>query len=597
MGKNRTMGVLMRSKLHMYIHCLIVAISLIVLLPNNVQLRVEALSNTGIPKSPSSSTSSSSTGSISKLIVKVAHLDWTISPEELSKQILQVVVPTSTTAEAATATNNNNDSNIVVQFTQLSNPPRKRDENKLHGGSATLTFQSTREAAMAMERIESFSKQQQQLQQQQEPQQEPPRSWGWKAKWAWEPPTINQEEEVPSAEVIARRKMRAEAYVRRKQRVAQRTDEIIQSVLRGTDDADGGNTVSLLSVLQAPRLDWSSCPNAIDPVRGGGIVKGTARGQRKQAAVEAFLHVLENILLLDEEEDDVEEDEEGIKKRHDVIADLGCGGGNLSLSLAWWLHKKKPGRSSVLAVDINGRSLDILGQRAKEADAAAASSSGGTTTGFSSCIETMEQDLLRLIRPPQDDDNSSSSTAKNSMLLPADCSAVVSLHACGSASDMAMAVATSHSLPFAISPCCIGKVNTIRQPQQQHLVSGRMMPQLLSTINRSAAPSDFSYPRSAWLSNALKDSLGDYHLLTSAADYSGVDSKDDDEEEMARRLRCRKAKRIVEADRLRWAKEWGYYVRMVELPRIGPHYPKRELLLGAKKGTKAAFRISQLVTI
>ena len=45
------------------------------------------------------------------------------------------------------------------------------------------------------------------------------------------------------------------------------------------------------------------------------------------------------------------------------------------------------------------------------------------------------------------------------------------------------------------------------------------------------------------------------------------------------------------------AKEQGYVVRMVELPRIGPLYNKRELLLGAKKGTEVATRLSSCLDI
>jgi SAM-dependent methyltransferase len=572
-GHGRTMG-LLRSKLslHKYM-CLLVAFSLVALHNANV---VQAL---GLSNPPNQS----ATGRQSTLSVLVRNLDWTVSQDEISKQLLQVAnVNINTNAE------NSNTPQVRVQFKNLSTPRRKRDEDKLHGGSATLTFATTQEAAMAMGRLGSQNSQSQSQSQS-----------NWKVQWAWEPEVStvknNQEEEV-LAERQARRKERAEHYVRRRQRIAQRTDEVIQSVLRESDtntetDTDTDSIANLqdddidmvsslsslpIRVLQAPRLDWSQCPNAIDPIRGGGLLEGTPRAERKQAAVEAFLHVLENALL-DDNTDEGNDNER-------VIADLGCGAGNLSLGLAWWLQHKKKNRS-VLAVDINGRSLDILGRRAKEAQA---DSRGAQVSSY---IETMEQDLLRLIRGPQDSDSTVENTSP--VLLPADCSAVVSLHACGSASDMAMAVATSHSLPFAISPCCIGKVNTLRKPQ--YLVSGRIMNHE-SNVNKSGAPVDFSYPRSAWLTAALKDSLESYQLLTRAADYGVVGDLQVDEEEIARRVRCRKAKQIVETDRLLWAKQEGYYVRMLELPRIGPSYPKRELLLGAKKGTKAAFRISQLLT-
>jgi hypothetical protein len=53
------------------------------------------------------------------------------------------------------------------------------------------------------------------------------------------------------------------------------------------------------------------------------------------------------------------------------------------------------------------------------------------------------------------------------------------------------------------------------------------------------------------------------------------------------------AKLIVETDRLKWVEEQGYFVGMMQLPRLGATYPKRELLLGARKGTSAANRISR----
>lgn len=88
--------------------------------------------------------------------------------------------------------------------------------------------------------------------------------------------------------------------------------------------------------------------------------------------------------------------------------------------------------------------------------------------------------------------------------------------------------------------------------------------------------------------------------------------------ENARRQRCQRAKRIVEMDRLQWVVEnqlsyyfflcvanttsttttntncGGYTVRLLELPRLGPAYPKRQLLLGAPLGTLAAVAIGRL---
>jgi hypothetical protein len=82
----------------------------------------------------------------------------------------------------------------------------------------------------------------------------------------------------------------------------------------------------------------------------------------------------------------------------------------------------------------------------------------------------------------------------------------------------------------------------------------------------------------------------EYQLLVAAADYGGSESVFDTNQ-FSRHQRCRERKQIVKLDQLRWAQEGGYYVQMVELPWIGPHYLKRELLLGAKEGSEAASRI------
>ena len=66
------------------------------------------------------------------------------------------------------------------------------------------------------------------------------------------------------------------------------------------------------------------------------------------------------------------------------------------------------------------------------------------------------------------------------------------------------------------------------------------------------------------------------------------------DEEKIYHQRGRMSKLIVETDRLKWAQERGYYVRMMELPRLDATYPKREILLGAKLGSNAAYRISRL---
>lgn len=483
-------------------------------------------------------------------MLTVGNLDWSVEASEISDQLAFVVVGSDDEHHDSSETA------ALITVKALPNPPRSRDEGKLHCGSATIEFATKQAALMGMERLMESQEAKQ-----------------WRVRWAW----ISDEEQTaarnlrdePTTDRLLIRKKRAESYARARKRIIDKTDKVIQVAASAMDlFHKGGSTsvhptnhpmdLSLLPVLASPSLDWSQCPEIIDPIRGGGLLEGTLRGERKRAAVEAFFYVLQDALL----ESNEAATENG--KSRSVVADLGSGGGNLSLPLAWWLKKHE---ACVVAVDIDNHALDLLAQRAKG------------VVGVS--IDTMEEDLLHLIARPNDDYPILSASSNDNNNRIADCSAIVSLHACGSASDLAMSVAISHSLPFAISPCCIGKLNESRR-----LVLGRMPPPRNTEI---------CYPRSARLTNAI--SFLDYQLLAAAADYGVGGSNDEDNvQELERRHRCRAAKQIVETDRLLWAKEMGYDVRLVELPRIGSRYPKRELLLGAKRNSAAACKISRLET-
>jgi len=113
-----------------------------------------------------------------------------------------------------------------------------------------------------------------------------------------------------------------------------------------------------------------------------------------------------------------------------------------------------------------------------------------------------------------------------------------------------------------------------------------------------------TYPRSEWLRRTI--SPEEYVTLAKAADYGPPDidrpvageTGAADTEDGARRLvRGRRAKNVVECDRLEFAREMGYYVRILSLPRIGPKYPKREILFGAKVGSRAARSIGLLESV
>jgi len=454
---------------------------------------------------------------VSEVSLHIGNINWDIPCEILHDRILKV------TSELQV------ESIVIKPITTKS-----RDIGKQHGGSAIVTFFSKDAAYTAVERFQSNS----------DIDESHSKIGNIRVRWAFLPPATtkvkdNDDHDELSEERILHRKKRAEKYARRRRSIAKSTEDAIESL--------SSFLTRETKILDAPKLNWSAdhIPNEIDPMHGGGIRKGTERGRRKQAQVEAFWYVLKDSIL-----HCYKKDEERSTK---FVADLGSGAGNLSLPLAWFL-KEIDETSGILAVDINERALDRLSRRAKKINVD---------------IQTLAADLLQLSQPP--------GTAEETKIdLLDSCSAILSLHACGSASDLAIQAAVSRSIPFAVSPCCIGKIKTARRSNQ--------MPSLSS--QRSGAPESMSYPRSQALKEIMRDI--DYNLILSAADYSAGDT--------ATMKRGRVAKRIVEADRLKWAEERGYYTRMMELPRLDARYPKREILLGAKKGTVHASRISQLLS-
>ena len=484
---------------------------------------------------------------LSDKIIHVGNLDWQLPVHDVSSMITQSI------AINLSENDKSEDISFDVKVAELPVPIRKRDEGKFHQGSATLSFSSAIGANLGMNALL------QSLEGSYESGTTTTVS-NWKVRWAFVPPSKENETKPQSEEVsperMAHRKKRAEKYARKRRRVAEATDKVIESLLVRLSSSDRDHLKQPTPVLKAPLLDWKACPEEIDPMGGGKIRKSSQRGERKRAAVEAFLEVVRELLLV----------EAAQSQNRKVVADLGCGAGNLTVPLAWWLKQMGFG---VLGVDINDQALILLSKRAER-------------LGIE--IQTLHADLLTLSSYHHNDGTSTSNDGLS------ECAAVVSLHACGAASDLSMAAAMQYNLPFVVSPCCIGKITTER-------TSAGKMPSLTSA-QRSAAPQAVTYPRSAWLRTVLP-SEDDYKMLASAADYGVGNSScnEVDHLEMARRKRCKLSKKIIETDRLQWAEENGYCIRLLEMPRIGPLYPKRELLLGAKEGSREASILRQLPTI
>ena len=496
------------------------------------------------------------TNQINNRALHVGNINWNVSCENVQNHLTKVM------------------EGLDVQQIDIKPITKKpRDIGKQHGGSASIIFSSMANAKIAMERF------QEEVAIPGDSEHQHSKIGKIKVRWAFLSPkteemnhTINNTSESAelSEERILHRQRRAEKYARRRRAIAQNTHEAIESV----------RTCNFLpkevTTLDAPTLDWSNdrIPSQIDPMRGGGIRNGTERGRRKQAQVEAFLYVLKESLLHVHTHYDSDSSTDNISnepsRKTQIVADLGSGAGNLSLPLAWFLKQEYNDKARIVAVDINDRALNRLNERANDINVD---------------IETITEDLLNLSQPNPDAIGIRHDDPLES------CCAILSLHACGAASDLAIQSAVSRSIPFAVSPCCIGKVKTIRKPDQ--------MPSMISSSQRSGAPDNITYPRSAALRNILKEEV-DYNLILTAADYSSSASVGGEPDDLgngsSHSERGRMAKRIVETDRLKWAEERGYDVKMMEIPRLGRSYPKRELLVGAKRGTLAASRISQLAS-
>lgn len=121
----------------------------------------------------------------------------------------------------------------------------------------------------------------------------------------------------------------------------------------------------------------------------------------------------------------------------------------------------------------------------------------------------------------------------------------VALHACGHLSDMVLEMCIEQKAFFAIAPCCIGKISSVRQ-----------MP--------------MSVPF-----QELMDT-NDFHCLIKAADFGHSDLNCYSEKDKRRRI----CKSFIEWDRLMYAKEKGY--SSVHLLVMSPRYAsvKNDILVG-----------------
>ncbi|KAL3776645.1 hypothetical protein ACHAW5_010664 [Stephanodiscus triporus] len=422
----------------------------------------------------------------------------------------------------------------------------------------------------------------------------------------------------------AKRRRRTEGLLRSIEE-EERDDQFFRWSSSSSDD-----DVPALAIPTASLIDWDSLPPGLDPTRGGGIRDpGGRRGHRKRAQVQAFQFLVETLIV------DVDVDG-GAQARGITVVDAGCGAGNLAIALAGLLanssvvdgegggeeegsrrrrRRRRRRDVRVLAVDVNGVALDRLSRRS-------AGMPGVGATPRTLRADLADRDLV-LSRINPDDDV-----------------IVVSLHACGSASDMAMELAYRCGAPFVVCPCCTAKSltrRTVAADEDDVDVNGaRFSRRASSSSQRSGATADIEYPRSFWLRDKLSsirlrerrivDPNGGCNIEGGGGggevngDAVPVDDDDDNDDDdvgkyyallakvadvglgpqtpYEQREHQRRAKRIVELDRaMRAVERHGYLVRMVRIGDDGDPwgYGKGEVLVGARRGSAAAANLLSIL--
>lgn len=310
-------------------------------------------------------------------------------------------------------------------------------------------------------------------------------------------------------------------WVKRTQKRRQRTEQLLSSISppRHSDLALN------IPILDAPDIDWEKHPN-LDPQQGGKLRPESERAIRKRRAVEGFVHIVKQLMR---------KNHPGGRGAAATIVDCGSGAGNLAVPMAGFLTNH-----DVLAIDVNEIALQRLRDRCPS-------------------IKTLCADLASDIQ------------------IQDDAFVVVSLHACGAATDMAIRLATRHRQPFCMSPCCTAKAIVGRE---QHGSSS--YGPAAASFHRSGAPADILYPRSLWLTNELsvgsdqsQDMDTSYAMLAKVADV-GLGPQTPQEQI----LHQQKAKQIIEWDRLMGVVErHDYRAQMFHL-KDHDGYGKKEIFVG-----------------
>jgi SAM-dependent methyltransferase len=314
------------------------------------------------------------------------------------------------------------------------------------------------------------------------------------------------------ADALVQRHARSEKRRAKRANKLRRLDCLLDSILLSppSDDfavampseaalLDIGHPLPPTGTPSRGRVDWSSMGDACDPFRVAPRMANTVCGQRKRETVEAFAWLIESMIL-----------PQVAAYRSDAtptIVDAGCSTGSLLLPLACSFPHIR-----FVGIDLKAKSLALLRKRA-------------SSSGLSELqVSTWEGSIEDYAGP---------------------CDALISLHACGGASDAALQLAVQRApagiraVPFAVSPCCVGAVAM----GPHHLGDGKQ-----GTSARGAASEWLCrhLARASEASESASDRGADmFTQITAAADASAANGL---EGEAA--TRQRRAKRVVEIDRL-----------------------------------------------
>lgn len=278
---------------------------------------------------------------------------------------------------------------------------------------------------------------------------------------------------------------------------------------------------------QAP-LDWAAAPPGVAP---------TARADRKRAQVDAMLSALHAANLLPRGCVAAPSTSggggggggNGAGSSRLCLWDCGCGSGALALPLAWAYPD-----ADVVCVDLKPAAIAALAERAAAAGLANVTPlRGRIAAALAGTMEEEEGGAENVTRP-----------AARPPPPPPPPGLVLGLHVCGGGTDEALAGALARRAAFCLSPCCVGKLGAGARPRSGALA--RRLPPSSPAAAGGASP---------------------FGALAAAADFAGHSGVSGYDTAASAGALPRAARAVVAHDRVQWAREQGYDVVLLKLPK------------------------------